>query len=455
MTKKSKPRVQHVCQSCGYTSSKWLGRCPECDEWNSFDEETVVPTPQRGTVSAIPVTPPQVLSEIDIAEATRLPTHISEFDRVLGGGVVPGSLVLIGGEPGIGKSTLLLQMAVLMSKGKNTVLYVSGEESSAQIKLRATRMGLNSDSLYVLCETALSVIGNTIEQLKPLLVIIDSVQTVAHPEVSSAPGSITQIRSAATVFLQLAKSKGLPIFLVGHVTKEGSLAGPRVLEHTVDTVLYFEGESQYAVRILRAVKNRFGSTNEIGVFEMRSCGLVEVVNPSERFLSERREDVSGSVVISSIEGTRPLLLELQALVAPANFGSPRWLTTGVEKNRVSLILAVLDKRVGLHIQNSDVFVNIAGGVSVNEPGIDLGVAIAIASNYRDHPVSSGTVVIGEVGLGGEVRAVSQIEKRIHEAAKLGFSRVLFPEQNQKGLEIRDQIEMVSIRDIHTALSLVL
>ncbi len=450
----AKTRTQYICQGCGYTTTKWLGRCPECNQWDSFSEE-VIDRSSSHAIPRLPVIPPQVLSQISASETERLSTHISEFDHVLGGGVVPGSLVLIGGEPGIGKSTLLLQVAVKMSQQGGTVLYVSGEESAAQIKLRANRMAVTSDSLYILCETGLSVIDSTIQELEPRLVIIDSIQTIAHPDVASAPGSITQVRAAAAHFLQLAKTKGIPTFLVGHVTKEGSIAGPRVLEHTVDTVLYFEGEPQYAVRILRAVKNRFGSTNEIGVFEMRSSGLVEVLNPSERFLSERRDNISGSVVISSIEGTRPLLLELQALVAPANFGTPRWLATGVDRNRVSLILAVLDRRVGLHIQNSDVFVNIAGGVNVDEPGIDLGIAIAIASNYRDAPIPPGTVVIGEIGLSGEVRAVHQIEKRIREVAKLGFNRVLFPKQNRKGLEIHEDIEMIDVSDIHTALSLVL
>ena len=453
----AKTRIQYTCQNCGFTTTKWLGRCPECEEWNTFAEELNAPSTRRSRgTTAVPVTPPQILTQITASEAERLSTYISEFDRVLGGGVVPGSLVLIGGEPGIGKSTLLLQVAAMMSRQRQTVLYVSGEESAAQIKLRADRLGVSSDFLYVFCETGLDLIEQTMQDLKPMLVVIDSIQTVVHPDVTSAPGSITQVREATSRFLKIAKTRGIPIFLVGHVTKEGAIAGPRVLEHTVDTVLYFEGEPQYAVRILRAAKNRFGSTNEIGVFEMRNSGLVEVLNPSERFLSERQGNVSGSVVISSIEGTRPLLLELQALVAPANFGTPRWLTTGVDRNRVSLILAVLDKRVGLHIQNSDVFVNIAGGVQVEEPGVDLGIAIAIASNYRDIPITPGVVVIGEVGLGGEVRAVHQIEKRIREVAKLGFTRVIFPEQNRQGLQFHDRsIDLVGVSDIQTALRAVL
>ena len=368
---------------------------------------------------------------------------------------MPGSVVLIGGDPGIGKSTLLLQASDALSRIYGSVLYVSGEESVTQMKLRANRLGITSDSLYVLCENNLEQIEAQIASLQPYIVIIDSIQAVYVPEVQSAPGSINQVRESAVQLLITAKNKNVPIVLVGHVTKDGALAGPRVLEHMVDTVLYFEGENRLIYRVLRAVKNRFGSTNEIGIFEMLSNGLVEVKNPSALFISERQENTSGSVVVSSIEGTRPLLLELQALVSPASSGIPRNTATGVDRHRIALLIAVLQKRVGLDIGGSDVFVNITGGMRLDEPGIDLGTAIAITSNHRDIAIDPRTVIIGEVGLGGEVRPVTQIEKRLGEAAKLGFNRAIFPEYNRKNLELRQDINLVGVKDLYGALSALL
>jgi len=448
----AKERRQFVCQECGYSSIRWLGRCPECEKWNTFVEEVEEAPSARHRPLGQPASRPEPITQIAASEDDRLLTEIGEFDRVLGGGIVPGSVVLIGGDPGIGKSTLLLQASDAISRIYGTVLYVSGEESVTQTKLRANRLGITSDSLYVLCENNIEQIETHIMQLNPYAVVIDSIQTVYRPELQSAPGSITQIRESAAQLLIIAKGKNIPIILVGHVTKEGSLAGPRILEHMVDTVLYFEGERQHVYRVLRAVKNRFGSTNEIGIFEMLSQGLAEVKNPSELFISERQENTSGSVVVSSIEGTRPLLLELQALVAPATFGIPRNTTTGVDRHRIALLIAVLQKRVGLDIGDSDVFVNITGGMRVDEPGIDLGIVMAITSNHRDIAIDSRTVIIGEVGLGGEVRAVTHIEKRLREAAKLGFNRAIFPEYNRKGLELKEDIDLIGVQDLYGALS---
>jgi DNA repair protein RadA/Sms len=453
----SKERRQFVCRECGYTSIKWLGRCPACEKWNSFAEEIeeTAPAQMLRRPLAQPTSRPEPITQITASEADRLVTEIGEFDRVLGGGFVPGSVVLIGGDPGIGKSTLLLQASDALSRVYGTVLYVSGEESVTQTKLRANRLGITSDSLYVLCENNLEQIEAHIEKLQPYVVIIDSIQTVYVPALQSAPGNIAQVRESAAQLLITAKSKNIPIILVGHVTKEGALAGPRVLEHLVDTVLYFEGERRHIYRVLRAVKNRFGSTNEIGIFEMLSDGLDEVKNPSELFIGERQENISGSVIVSSIEGTRPLLLELQALVAPANFGIPRNTATGVDRHRIALLIAVLQKRIGLDIGESDVFVNITGGLRLDEPGIDLGTVIAITSNHRDIAIDPRTVVIGEVGLGGEVRPVAHIEKRLAEAAKLGFNQAIFPEYNRKGLELKEDIELVGVKDLYGALSALL
>ncbi|RKY04166.1 DNA repair protein RadA [Candidatus Poribacteria bacterium] len=452
----AKPRTRFVCRECGYISPKWMGRCPECGEWNSFEEEVA---PQPGALGRRPPVPfrsePVPLSSIEPAGAERLSTGIGELDRVLGGGLVPGSVVLIGGDPGIGKSTLLLQASARMSELHGTALYVTGEESLAQIKMRAERLSISSDRLYILCEMDVGSIKERIGELKPKVVVIDSIQAVYKPELESSPGSITQVRECAAEFTMLAKGTGTPFFLVGHVTKEGAIAGPKLVEHMVDTVLYFEGDKQHAYRILRAAKNRFGSTNEIGVFEMRSEGLVEVLNPSAVFLADREEGSPGSVVVAGVEGTRPILFELQALVVPTNATMPRRATSGVDRNRLALLLAVLEKRVGLKMSAMDVFVNVTGGLQVVEPGADLGVVAAIVSSARELPIDPGTVIIGEVGLSGEVRGVSQAGKRVSEASKLGFKRVIMPEANLRSIDSTDGVEVVPVRNIFQALSAVL
>ncbi|MDE0301435.1 MAG: DNA repair protein RadA [Candidatus Poribacteria bacterium] len=450
----AKERRQFVCQECGYVSLKWLGRCPDCQKWNSLTEEIEfdASSPGHRTIGK-PSRQPETIGEIAASEEDRLLTGIREFDRVLGDGIVPGSVTLIGGDPGIGKSTLLLQASDAVSRVYGTVLYVTGEESAAQTKLRANRLGLSSEALLVLCENDLEQIEAHIAAVQPSMVVIDSIQAVYLPALQSAPGSVTQIRECAGQLLILAKSKDIPVVLVGHVTKDGALAGPRMLEHIVDTVLYFEGEQQHIYRVLRAVKNRFGSTNEIGIFEMLSRGLVDVENPSVLFLGDRQENVSGSVVVSSIEGTRPLLLELQALVSPSNFAFPRNTTAGVDRQKIAMLVAVLHKRIGMNVGDSDVFVNITGGVRIDEPGIDLGIVIAIVSNHRDIAVDPYTVLIGEVGLGGEVRPVAQIDKRLREAAKLGFKRAILPETNRKGLDLTEDIELFGAKNLHDVLGI--
>ena len=450
----AKERRQFVCQECGYFSLKWLGKCPECQKWNSLTEEIELETssPTHRTIVA-PSRQPEAIIEISASEEDRRLTGIREFDRVLGDGIVPGSVILIGGDPGIGKSTLLLQASDALSRVYGTVLYVTGEESAAQTKLRANRLGISSEKLLVLCENDLEQIETHIAAVQPSMVVVDSIQAVYLPALQSAPGSVTQIRECAGQLLILAKSKDIPVVLVGHVTKDGALAGPRMLEHIVDTVLYFEGEQQHVYRVLRAVKNRFGSTNEIGIFEMLSRGLVDVENPSVLFLGDRQENVSGSVVVSSIEGTRPLLLELQALVSPTNFAIPRNTTAGVDRQRIAMLVAVLHKRIGMNIGDSDVFVNITGGVRVDEPGIDLGIVMAIVSNHRDIAIDPYTVLIGEVGLGGEVRPVANIDKRLREAAKLGFKRAVLPETNRKGLDLTEDIELFGAKNLLDALNI--
>ncbi|MBP3462167.1 MAG: DNA repair protein RadA, partial [Tyzzerella sp.] len=414
------------CQNCGHEENKWLGQCPMCKEWNTFVEEAVSVT-KSSTVKLSKEAEIVALKDIETNNEDRIFTRIKELERVLGGGIVPGSLVLVGGDPGIGKSTLLLQVCQKLCEEKKQVLYISGEESLKQIKLRANRMGEFKEELYLLCETNLEVIRSVIEKRKPDIVVIDSIQTMYSEEVASAPGSVSQVRESTNVFMQLAKGLGISIFIVGHVTKEGTVAGPRVLEHMVDTVLYFEGDRHASYRILRGVKNRFGSTNEIGVFEMRQNGLVEVENPSEFMLNGKPEHASGSVVACSIEGTRPILIEIQALVCNSNFGMPRRTAAGTDYNRVNLLMAVLEKRVGLHLSNYDAYVNIAGGVKMNEPAIDLGIVMAIVSSYKNKAIDEKTIVFGEVGLSGEVRAVSMPEQRVAEAKKLGFETCIIPE----------------------------
>jgi DNA repair protein RadA/Sms len=442
----ARQKILYQCQSCGYSSPKWLGKCPDCGAWNSFVEEERVSglTAQK---TALPIQ----LSDISPSTGKRTGTGIKEFDRTLGGGVVMGSVILIGGDPGIGKSTLVLQaLNGLSTLGK--VLYVSGEESPEQIKLRAERLGVDSENIILLPETSLEGIISIVEQMKPEILVIDSIQTIFSLELSSAPGSVGQIRECATRLMFLAKRHNIPLFLIGHVTKEGAIAGPKVLEHIVDTVLYFEGDRGSPFRILRAVKNRFGSTNEIGVFEMTKAGLREVDNPSELFLSERPYSVPGSVVTVSLEGTRPLLVEVQALVTPSSLGVPRRTAIGVDYNRVNLLIAVLDKKVGMHLGNMDVFVNIVGGLRIDEPAVDMGVIGAIASSFKDRAVDAGIFTFGETGLSGELRPVSQADARVKEAIKLGFKKALIPSGNSRNLKGYD-IEIIGAGNLEEALQI--
>ena len=441
------------CQNCGYESGKWMGQCPGCHEWNTFVEETVEAkslskSGKRTSAPANPVT----LKEIDIREDARKSSGIGELDRVLGGGIVSGSLVLVGGDPGIGKSTLLLQVCRNLAKQQIKVLYISGEESLRQIKLRANRIGEFQDTLTLLCETNLMTIKETMERLRPETVIIDSIQTMFHEDITSAPGSVSQVRESTNVLMQIAKGLGITIFIVGHVTKEGNVAGPRVLEHMVDTVLYFEGDRHASYRILRAVKNRFGSTNEIGVFEMKQTGLEEVPNPSEYLLSGRPENASGSVVACSMEGTRSILVEIQALVCQSNFGIPRRTAVGTDFNRVNLLMAVLEKKVGLHLSQSDAYVNIAGGMKMTEPAIDLGICLAIVSSYKDVVIPDSVMAFGEIGLSGEVRAVSMAQQRVKEAKKLGFETVILPKVCESAIDKEEGIRLVYVGTIREAIT---
>ncbi|MES9681588.1 DNA repair protein RadA [Bacillus sp. AFS001701] len=457
MAKKNKTKF--VCQSCGYESVKWIGKCPACNEWNTMVEFIEQPASSRrltfNTNATVEGTKPISIMEVEIGTETRIETSFDEFNRVLGGGIVLGSLVLIGGDPGIGKSTMLLQVSSQLAKKDHKVLYVSGEESQKQIKLRAERLGVATQNLYVLSETDLSYIARYMDEMSPDFVVIDSIQTIYLQEVTSAPGSVSQVRECTSELMKIAKTKGIPIFIVGHVTKEGSIAGPRLLEHMVDAVLYFEGERHHTYRILRAVKNRFGSTNETGIFEMKELGLVEVLNPSEIFLEERPYGVAGSTVVASMEGTRPVLVELQALVSPTSFGNARRMATGIDHNRVSLIMAVLEKRMGLLLQNQDAYLKVAGGLKLDEPAVDLAVAVSIASSFQDKPTNPTDVVIGEIGLTGEVRRVSRIEQRVQEAAKLGFKRAIIPSKNIGGWSFPEGMEIIGINTVHEALKYVL
>ena len=448
-----KIKTVYTCQKCGYQSAKWLGKCPDCTGWNTLIEEAVVKNePSRAGLSS--AGGPTLFSEITGAAEERTGTGISEFDRVLGGGLVAGSMVLIGGAPGIGKSTLVLQALDRLSERPGGALYVSGEESARQIRLRGDRFSVKAENLMLLAETSLEKIIPTIERLKPGVVVVDSIQTVYTDGLESAPGSVSQVRECAGKLMTLAKGSGIPIFIVGHVTKDGTLAGPRVLEHMVDTVLYFEGDSGHPFRILRAIKNRFGSTNEIGVFEMRSEGLVEVTNPSELFLNERPEGVSGSLVVAAMEGTRPLLVELQALVTGTSFAVPRRTTIGVDPNRLALLVAVLEKKVGLHLSGQDIFLNVAGGVRISEPAADLGMILAVASSHLDKVIDPRTVVLGEVGLAGEVRRITHPELRVREAAKLGFTRCVIPAGNPRKIDIPG-MELVEVKSVEEALEKVM
>lgn len=453
-----KTKTVFSCQNCGYQSPKWLGKCPDCNSWNSFAEEDyAVFSPRTKERTALYKDEPVLLKDVEVSEATRIKTDILELDRVLGGGIVPGSVILIGGDPGVGKSTISLQFSNQVTAQGHTVLYVSGEESAAQTKLRATRLGKGEHgNLYIVNQTDLSLIIEYINKLKPDVVVIDSIQVIFDPGISSSPGSVSQVRECAGILTQLAKTSGVSIFLIGHVTKEGTIAGPRVLEHIVDTVLYFEGDRFSVYRILRAVKNRFGSTNEIGVFEMDSAGLKEVRNPSEIFLSERPKDVSGSVVVSVLEGMRPLMVEIQALVSKSSFGYARRRAQGFDFNRLNLLIAVLEKRLGLHLETEDIFVSVTGGIKIEDPAADLAVALAITSAFMERLIMPDSVVLGEVGLAGEVRSISQCVLRINEAAKLGFKHCILPKNNCKHLDFQlNSIELVPVTTLKEAMDTVL
>ena len=451
-------KTVYFCQECGYESAKWMGQCPGCKSWNTFVEETA--STKKSSSSGITKSSekrqePVILKDISLSEDERQTTKIGELDRVLGGGIVPGSLVLVGGDPGIGKSTLLLQVCRNLAEKQVSVLYISGEESLRQIKLRANRIGQFNDKMQLLCETNLEVVREVIERKKPDVVVIDSIQTMFHEDVSSAPGSVSQVRESTNILMQIAKGMGVSIFIVGHVTKEGNVAGPRVLEHMVDTVLYFEGDRHASYRILRAVKNRFGSTNEIGVFEMCNTGLEEVKNPSEFLLNGRPEDASGSVVACSMEGTRPILVEIQALVCQSNFGIPRRTAVGTDFNRVNLLMAVLEKKVGIHLAASDAYVNIAGGMKMTEPAIDLGICLAIVSSAKDIVIPDNVMVFGEIGLSGEIRAVSMAGQRVQEAKKLGFETVMLPEVCKSSVGKVEGINLVYVSQIRDAISYIM
>ncbi|AFS79319.1 DNA repair protein RadA [Gottschalkia acidurici 9a] len=451
----AKLKNRYSCQECGHESLKWLGKCPSCNSWNSFVEE-IYDARSKGSISPQNLeVKVEKLVDIKTEDEERIKTGLNELDRVLGGGIVKGSLTLIGGDPGIGKSTLSVQVANNISNMGFKTLYVSGEESAKQIKMRSDRLGIKSDELFLLPETNLDIIMGTVEKINPDILIIDSIQTAYNPNIESAPGSVSQVRDITSALMRTSKSKEMASIIIGHVTKEGSIAGPRVLEHMVDTVLYFEGERHNTYRLLRGVKNRFGSTNEIGIFEMRDIGLVQVKNPSEMLLTGRPQNTAGTVVVPSVEGTRPMLVEVQALVSNTLFGMPRRVATGIDYNRVVLMIAVLEKKVGLHLQNSDAYINIVGGLQIKEPAMDLGIVCAIASSFKDVAVDSKTVVMGEVGLTGELRTISFIENRIKEASKLGFERAIVPMANLKGLGKIKGIEVIGVANIEDALRKVL
>ncbi|MFT8995345.1 DNA repair protein RadA [Lentilactobacillus hilgardii] len=455
----AKVKTQFVCQNCGYISPRYLGRCPNCNEWNTLVEETIAPKSNSTRTAGLRRTgvdevKPEPLSSVTFQSEPRFKTGMEELNRVLGGGVVPGSLILIGGDPGIGKSTLMLQVSGQLSRS-GKILYVSGEESASQIKMRADRLDVDSKQLYVFPETDMNVIKSTISDMKPDAVVIDSVQTMQIPELQSATGSVAQIREVTADLMNIAKGQGITVFVVGHVTKGGAIAGPKILEHMVDTVLYFEGDLHHSYRILRTVKNRFGSTNELGVFEMMTDGLHEVTNPSEIFLEERLKDATGSAIVVSMEGTRPILVEIQALVTASVFGNATRTATGLDRNRVSLIMAVLEKRAGLLLQNQDAYLKAAGGVKLDEPAIDLAIAVSIASSYKNRGTSPTECYVGELGLTGEVRRVTRIEQRVSEAQKLGFKRVLVPANNLQGWTPQKGIDVVGVSTLSQALKLAL
>jgi DNA repair protein RadA/Sms len=448
-------KIIYSCQACGYQTPKWMGKCPDCGTWDSIVEERAAAGPFRNA-ARIPIpqqTAPVPIDTIDLEQENRLLTGIREFDRVLGGGLVHGTLVLVGGDPGIGKSTLMLQALYGLANQGHRVLYVSGEESNQQIRLRSQRLGTVSSELMVVSEVEIDAILAMIPSVQPRVVVIDSIQTMYNGELTSAPGSVSQVRESTVRLMLVAKKTGIPIFLVGHVTKEGAIAGPKLLEHMVDTVLYFEGDRNHIFRILRAVKNRFGSTNEIGVFEMKDQGLDEVANPSAVFLSERPANAPGSAVTASMEGTRPILVELQALASGTSFGTPRRTILGLDSNRVALLAAVMEKQLGMHLMGYDIFMNVAGGVKVIEPAVDLAIVSAIASSFLDKPIANGTIVLGEVGLTGEVRAIAQVDTRVAEAGKMGFNRCVVPEGNFKRIRGIDGIKVAGIKSVSEAVDM--
>lgn len=452
----AKSKTVYVCSECGYETPRWLGKCPDCGNWNTLEEQESVP--EQKTVEKklrrAPGTDAAALrvDEIPDEAMARRSCGIDELDRVLGGGVVDGSLVLVGGDPGIGKSTLLTQVCANMARGGATVLYVSGEESARQIKMRANRLGASGSGFYVLSENDMTTVEKRMEQLAPSVMVVDSIQTMYRPEMASAPGSVSQVRECASLLMRLAKISGCSVFLVGHVTKEGSIAGPRVLEHMVDAVLYFEGDRQHQYRLLRAVKNRFGSVNELGMFEMASEGMVEVGNPSEALLSGRAHDASGCVVMAAMEGSRPLLTDVQALVATTVFGNPRRMASGVDQGRLALLLAVMEKRAGFRLYDKDVYLNIAGGMTLTEPAADLALCAAVASSFKNIPICAEWAVMGEIGLAGEIRAVSQADRRIAECARLGFNRILLPKANLRSIRNMNGIELCGVETVAEAIA---
>ncbi len=448
----SKVKTKYVCQNCGYSTLRWSGKCPDCDTWSSLVEEIVTNDKKRSSGSGplkVNEGSYKLISEISSVNESRTQTRISELDRVLGGGIVGGSVILIGGDPGIGKSTLMLQLAEQIKDKK--ILYVSGEESASQIKLRADRLNYHLGNFYILSETNMEIIEAVIEKESPDIVVVDSIQTVYRPEIESAPGTVSQLRESSALLMHIAKKNNVAVFIVGHITKDGMIAGPKVLEHMVDVVLQFEGERTHSYRILRGIKNRFGSTNEIGIFEMTDMGLKEVLNPSEVFLSQRNYGASGCVISASIEGTRPILIEVQALVTSSNFGIPQRTSMGFDYKKLSIIIAVIEKKLGVMLSKSDIFINIAGGIKIDEPAIDLAVAMSIYSSFRDIPVDSETVVLGEIGLSGEIRTISYIDRRITEAAKLGFKRIIIPKGNMKNLNTKKyKAEVTGVEKIREA-----
>ena len=448
----AKSKTVFVCNNCGYESAKWLGKCPACNEWNSFYEEKIAKTTDGAfsTDKKTKSAKPSSLNSIEGKEATRTSTGVNELDRVLGGGIVKGSLVLLGGEPGIGKSTLILQICDKM-QGEGKVLYVSGEESAEQIKIRADRLGINNEDIMFLGETDIDIITQAIEEMNPKLVIIDSIQTMYSDEITSAAGTVSQVREITARIMKICKGQAITTIIIGHVTKEGNIAGPRVLEHMVDTVLYLEGERYFSYRILRGVKNRFGSTNEVGMFEMQDKGMVEITNPSSILISEREDNPSGSIIVATLEGTRPLLIELQALTTPTVFGMPRRTANGIDYNRLTLLMAVLEKKAKMNLSSQDVYMNVVSGIKIAEPAIDLGIILAVASSFKNISIPVDVVAIGEVGLTGEVRSVNMIEKRLKEAEKLGFKKCIIPENNKKLLKDKYKLDIIGVRNIEEAL----